>query len=86
MVMDVFLEILDFRAIPDFDETYAEYEKIIEYKTNLFSLACEKFKEKTDPAYISFCTGNAWCPDDASLFFAIKKYNSHKPWSNGVSS
>ena len=80
MVMDGFLEIQDIETIPDFAETYVEYEKVIEYKTNLFSLAYEQFKEKTDPAYDSFCTDNAWWLDDESLFFAIKKYNSNKPW------
>lgn len=81
MIQDGFLDINDIKSIPDFDQTTVEYEKVINYKTDLFNQAYERFKEKIDPAFYTFCQDNAWWLDDFSLFSALKNYYSPLSWT-----
>lgn len=81
MVQDGYLEREEINTVPDFQKSIVEYEKVIEYKDSLFSLAYKRFQERRDPAYDTFCLQNAWWLDDFSLFFALKIHHAQKPWN-----
>jgi 4-alpha-glucanotransferase len=81
MVQDGYLSSEDLASRPEFSDTHVEYEKVIAYKESLFDLAYERFSQKNDALFLSFCKDNAWWLDDFSLFFAIKKLYTGKPWN-----
>jgi len=81
MIQDGYLDAEDIAEVPDFDIKSVEYQRVIDYKFSLFTLAYERFKTKKSSEYEIFCRTNSWWLEDFSLFFALKKSYNNNPWS-----
>ena len=66
---------------PVFDQDRVEFDKVKEYKEKLLRMAFMKFKKgSTSHVYKKFVIDHSFWLTDYSLFMALKKNFSEKPW------
>lgn len=74
----------DIQDLPDFDRQFVEYDRVEEFKSNLFEKAFANFDENADleqqAEFEAFCIKNSDWLDDFALFLALKDANDLKPW------
>ena len=84
-----FLERSDIGVIPEFPAGTVDYDAVIRYKEQLFSLAYKRFsQEQVNPgrsddgnAYDAFCKKNSWWLEDFSLFISLKRHYGGIAWN-----
>lgn len=82
MILDGYLEETDIHPIPDFPPHVVDFEKVIIYKNHLFSIAYNRFKERTDNhEYNRFCSDNSWWLDDYALFTVLRQTYAPDQWN-----
>lgn len=67
----------------EFDESYVNYGRVINFKYNVLRRAFEKFKKNEGfikSSFAFFCKNNSWWLEDFSLFMALKSHFGGKPW------
>ena len=74
----------DLEDIPEFDENFVDYDKVIDFKTKLFKKAYENFweheHEELRLEFETFCKKNEHWLHDYSLYRSIKEYFQNLPW------
>ena len=82
MVRDGFLKKTDIEKIPQFPCGAVDYNAVIQLKERIFSLAYDRFKEKTSlPEYDDFCRNNAGWLEDYALFTSLDQYYKSSSWN-----
>ncbi|MFA4849061.1 MAG: 4-alpha-glucanotransferase [Methanoregula sp.] len=83
MVRDGFLKKTDVTGIPHFPCGTVDYHAVIQFKERIFSLAYDRFKEKTSlPEYDEFCRNNARWLEDYSLFSSLDRHFKSSSWND----
>ncbi|MDD3627108.1 MAG: 4-alpha-glucanotransferase, partial [bacterium] len=72
----------DLNEIPEFKPDKVEFQRVIEFKENIFKKAFEHFKNSSwnRDEFNRFRDLNRWWLDDYALFMALKEFNDGKPW------
>ncbi|AFY73613.1 4-alpha-glucanotransferase [Synechococcus sp. PCC 7502] len=74
----------DLESLPDFERDFTDFDRVIPYKTNIFRLAYDRFKNRfitnENPEFTDFCANQSIWLDDYALFMAILETYEHKPW------
>lgn len=60
--------------IPNFDQYNVDYERVAQFKSNLFRIAFANFCKDIPKKFIEFCEENSDWLDDYSLFLSLKNY------------
>ncbi len=70
---------------PPFPLNKVDYGSVIQYKRSLLDLACEKFRNNSEPEkrheFKEFCAINQGWLDDYALFIALKEQHGGVTWS-----
>ncbi|MEW6328294.1 MAG: 4-alpha-glucanotransferase [Thermodesulfobacteriota bacterium] len=84
LVEDGFLSSSDIEAPPSFPREKVVYKAVTEYKTGLFRLAYDNFKNRKqkDSGFEKFCKENRYWLDDYVLFVALKKNFKGAIWND----
>jgi 4-alpha-glucanotransferase len=84
MVRDGFLKKTDIAAIPSFPCGTTDFNAVIRFKEQIFSLACERFlREKTRLSeYKEFCRNNSRWLEDFALFTSLHRHYKDSIWSS----
>ena len=83
MVIDGFLKKTDVAAIPHFPCGAVGFNTVIQFKKRIFSLAYDRFKEKTGiPGFDEFCRNNAGWLDDFALFTSLDQNYKCSSWNS----
>ena len=84
MVRDGFLKKTDISAIPKFPNGTVDFNAVIRFKEQIFSLAYERFlREKTGISeYKEFCRNNSLWLEDFALFTALDRHYNGICWSS----
>lgn len=73
----------DLNLIPDFSINMVEYEKVKQYKVQLFKKAFNNFKKYgLNKDYHNFCHSNKSWLEDYALFASLKEYFNGATWNN----
>ncbi len=82
MVNHGFLSESDIKDVPEFSNTKVDYKEVTRFKTDLFSRAYEKNREKlkNHTEFHRFCNENSRWLDDYSLFISIKGHLKGIEW------
>lgn len=84
LVTDGLLSKDNLHDIPDFSPYRVDYDRVIEFKANLFKNACKNFisgataEQKAD--FEEFCHSKAYWLDDFALFMALKDAHGGDSW------
>jgi 4-alpha-glucanotransferase len=82
MVRDGFLKKTDITAIPHFPCGTVDFIAAIQFKERIFSLAYDRFKEKTRlPEYDEFCRNNTGWLEDYTLFTSLDRHFKSRSWN-----
>ncbi|MDO8872876.1 MAG: 4-alpha-glucanotransferase [Methanoregula sp.] len=83
MVRDGFLNKTDVAAIPPFPCGTVDFNAAIRFKEKIFSLAYDRFKDKTRlPEFDEFCRNNAGWLEDFALFTSLDRHYNGICWSS----
>jgi 4-alpha-glucanotransferase len=81
LVKDGWLNETDLAQIPEFDRDRVEFDRVIEFKHQLFSIAHQNFIDKGDrSAYDRFCHDRINWLDDYALFMALHDRQPELSW------
>lgn len=75
----------DFGDAHDFKDKQADYDKVINFKDKLFSIAFNNFKnnsEKLNSLFSEFCSAHSHWLNDFALFNALKSHFNQKIWTD----
>jgi 4-alpha-glucanotransferase len=83
LVNDGFLQKSDISRVPAFPSGTVDFDAVIRFKEQLFSLAYERFeRDQIDRAgYDEFCGNNAWWLEDFVLFVSLHRQYARSIWS-----
>lgn len=88
LVKEGFLDKEDLENVPEFSKDKIDYEKVIEFKTNLLKKSFEKFKEnvskKQEEEFNSFCAENHSWLHDFAVFMSVKEHYANEAKKQGV--
>ncbi len=70
----------DFDSLPDFDDGFTDFERLIPYKMEIFKLAYSRFNKAENRKFIEFCEEQQLWLDDYTLFMAILESNNGQSW------
>ncbi len=82
LVEEGYLQKDDICSVPEFDESFCQYSKVIPFKEDLLRKAYENFKQsgKNKDKYETFCFENMGWLEDYALFVVIKRSQGGKMW------
>jgi 4-alpha-glucanotransferase len=87
MLRDGFLHENDFKELPDFPDDRVDFQLTIEYKTKLFKLSFENFKEdiseEEKQEFFDFCDTNNYWLQDFAMFIALKEHYEDRARKEG---
>ncbi|MEQ1923022.1 MAG: 4-alpha-glucanotransferase, partial [Pyrinomonadaceae bacterium] len=73
------------RSAPAFPSESIDFERVIEWKTEMLAEAFATFRSTGDTLlrneYDAFCSENFWWLDDYAIFRAVKTSHNDSPWS-----
>ncbi|HEY9808858.1 MAG TPA: 4-alpha-glucanotransferase [Halomicronema sp.] len=71
----------DIAKPPQFPKDSVDYDRVINYKINLFWKAFENFQNQPQEEFKTFCQHHETWLEDYALFMAIKQMNRGKNWN-----
>ncbi len=85
LISEHYLSAKDLSNFPQFNDQKVEFEKVIEFKSNLLKKAFANFKtsksQKHTIKFEEFCSENSYWLDDLALFTALRDYYNKVSWN-----